>query len=988
MKTKYGQVLNTWEAYSYRKASANLLGGAGPAGTGYAVYKESSDGQMAIEYMDGFGRSVQSTRKGFDGNWIAITRTYRRTGTPANLEQVIETYPYFLGQAVGGYTVSQTDILGRSSYLYQTKSGGGEKVATITYNGLETSQTNFKSQIKKEIYNAKGWLLEARWNDGNNLYYGYDAESRLTVIRDIKGNTILNTYNARGDKTQTFDPDMGTYQYVYNAFGEVIKQTYPNGDIVTMEYDKLGRVTKKVENEGTTIYVYDTKAKGIGKPAEINSFAVNKSFAYDNLGRLNQEQTTISGKTYQTTRTFDSQGRLYDLTYPSGFTMRHLYNNNGYLSQLKNAANNADLWVVELMDASGNVTKQRFGNGIVTEKQIEATTQYLTSIRSTLNNNVVQQYSYNYDDLGNLTRRQDVRRNKSENFSYDAINRLTQSQIAGATAVTMSYDELGNILSKSDVGAFEYGSTNAGPHRIVKVRSNTPTVPCSFQLNIGTEYNSFNKVKRISNDTAYVEITYGPDQLRIQQKMYVRGVLARTKTYISGLVEIEEFPNGRTKTTTYLSGKGVLIQDKAANGAVTSTISYYLKDHLGSITGIANAAGTLTEEPSFDAWGNRRNADWTPLAQTYQGTERGFTEHEHYDLFSMIDMNGRVYDPILGRFLSPDPFIQDITNLQSLNRYSYVFNNPLNYIDPSGYMPYDPYNGLPTAYDSHGRKYGILGTIPVNPDGSIINTQTSAPIYSVSSTPSTAIQAVTYHPANQYNNVTANNNQLIPGYDYDALQRISWEVNNSTRHPVNQLNNVSQDGVYLGAGISTGNDYSTNQTSSGVSQVSNNQEIGNTLQANNNAESAQNNGIWGQIKDEWKNADSWQKAEYAKEAGEGFLESYSGSKMIGNVAGGVASIGLGTARLVYDLKNKNYRGAAYDVAGLFIDTGFTLLGPRFSSWDSATSISLDYARENAFSWGMSDTFYNIYTGVSDFNASVHLGVNRYNNIVQQTSIIR
>ena len=65
--------------------------------------------------------------------------------------------------------------------------------------------------------------------------------------------------------------------------------------------------------------------------------------------------------------------------------------------------------------------------------------------------------------------------------------------------------------------------------------------------------------------------------------------------------------------------------------------------------------------------------------------DRGYTGHEHLDAFGLINMNGRVYDPYIGRFLSPDPLVQQPGNLQNYNRYSYVLNNPLKYTDPSGY---------------------------------------------------------------------------------------------------------------------------------------------------------------------------------------------------------------------------------------------------------------------------------------------------------------
>ncbi|MCK9451224.1 MAG: RHS repeat-associated core domain-containing protein [Bacteroidales bacterium] len=115
---------------------------------------------------------------------------------------------------------------------------------------------------------------------------------------------------------------------------------------------------------------------------------------------------------------------------------------------------------------------------------------------------------------------------------------------------------------------------------------------------------------------------------------------------------------------------------------------YVLKDHQGSLMGLADTDGVLTESYSYDAFGRRRNAqNWTyDNITTSTITDRGYTFHEHLDQFGLINMNGRVYDPLIGHVLSPDPFIQQPEYSQSYNRYGYVFNNPLRFTDPSGYF--------------------------------------------------------------------------------------------------------------------------------------------------------------------------------------------------------------------------------------------------------------------------------------------------------------
>jgi RHS repeat-associated protein len=106
---------------------------------------------------------------------------------------------------------------------------------------------------------------------------------------------------------------------------------------------------------------------------------------------------------------------------------------------------------------------------------------------------------------------------------------------------------------------------------------------------------------------------------------------------------------------------------------------------------VTNSSAALVVNESFDIFGARRASDWsinppagmTPMADA---TRRGYTGHEHLDNLGLIHMNGRVQDPVLGRFISADPFVQAPYFSQSLNRYSYLFNNPLSGTDPTGFM--------------------------------------------------------------------------------------------------------------------------------------------------------------------------------------------------------------------------------------------------------------------------------------------------------------
>ena len=118
---------------------------------------------------------------------------------------------------------------------------------------------------------------------------------------------------------------------------------------------------------------------------------------------------------------------------------------------------------------------------------------------------------------------------------------------------------------------------------------------------------------------------------------------------------------------------------------------YLLEDHLGSVDGFTSSSGQLLSRTSYQPFGARRSGDWlagTPSGEWQQirsTTPRGYTDHEHLDNVGIVHVDGRVYDPVLGRFLSPDPMVQAPYDTQGLNRYAYVRNNPLRYTDPSGF---------------------------------------------------------------------------------------------------------------------------------------------------------------------------------------------------------------------------------------------------------------------------------------------------------------
>jgi RHS repeat-associated protein len=226
-------------------------------------------------------------------------------------------------------------------------------------------------------------------------------------------------------------------------------------------------------------------------------------------------------------------------------------------------------------------------------------------------------------------------------------------------------------------------------------------------------YTAFNMADSVSENPYSLKFVYGPDNQRVKSVLRDSGNVFKTKYYSPGY-EKEITPTG-TRELTYINSPYGLVAIVIKKGDSDSTF-YTETDHLGSIIGLIKEDTTYREHYSFDAWGRRRNpSNWTyDSIPAPTVIDRGFTGHEHLDLFGLINMNGRMYDPVVGRFLGVDPVIQFRDNSESFNGYSYCMNNPLRYSDPSGFSAYkDPWTDASWFHqslaDMQAEQYGDQG---------------------------------------------------------------------------------------------------------------------------------------------------------------------------------------------------------------------------------------------------------------------------------------
>ena len=210
------------------------------------------------------------------------------------------------------------------------------------------------------------------------------------------------------------------------------------------------------------------------------------------------------------------------------------------------------------------------------------------------------------------------------------------------------------------------------------------------------EYTAFNKINDVKiNDLSNtllksLTITYGIDDQRRITEFFDADENPTISRYYFDNYEEEVYTDGKTRSIYYISGgnglSAMYIDDQKENGKTGLYFAH--TDYLGSLTGLTDINGNVVQRYAYDPWGNRRDPNnWEVAFNTdglYQYTARGYTMHEHLEDYGIINMNGRVYDPMLSRFLSPDPQLQAPNMALNYNRYAYAYNNPMLYTDPSG----------------------------------------------------------------------------------------------------------------------------------------------------------------------------------------------------------------------------------------------------------------------------------------------------------------
>jgi RHS repeat-associated protein len=675
---------------------------------------------------DAIGRKLAESEPYFEGQspskWNAIT--YDDTVFPSKVTAT------FLA------TLNATNEI--ASFI------GKKVITTVSGPTTTTNEVNNYNKTTSKTVDALGNTISTTDN-GGTVQFLYNAAGQQ-IKASYAGNSVTTKYDEWGRKSELNDPSNGKYTYEYDSFGRAKKTVSPKGEKV-YNYNNFGQLISQneystIDNGETTnktiSFAYNDKGLITLKSGVVKGQNFSNVFTFDSYGRLTSMVENSNGKIFsQKGLIYNSNGKIssYEKELQSSgittkITIENVYSSwSGDLYQIKDKITGKILSQINEVNAQGQVLQSKLG-AVNIDNSYDAN-GFLTSIdhSSTIKPHLLQ-IAYSFNGVKNelLSRTTSGDFNITELFDYDDNNRLINwtnplTNVKPASIRNL-YDVKGRILENDQVGIMQF-ENSAKMYQPTGMTLNTQgTQNYNGDLIQSITYNENNDPVQITGEKSRVKFDYGlgsmrqrVDIVRLKNPAGGGGEPPITEFSVSQTSDFDEpiwqniyaiyynednsFEVVRNRTTgqekhiIYIEGSPyesniVYLKDF---GQTDGSYKFLHKDYIGSILAISDETGNKLEQRHFDAWGNFTHlqignnpitTDKSAIAAATLLIDRGYTSHEHYMDVGIIHMNGRLYDPLLRRFLNADENIQDPTNTQNYNKYGYVMNNPMMYTDPSG----------------------------------------------------------------------------------------------------------------------------------------------------------------------------------------------------------------------------------------------------------------------------------------------------------------
>lgn len=693
---------------------------------------------------DGLGRLVQTQLNSDPSGVIYVDTTYDADGRKYTVSNPYRTKT----DSAYGITSTVYDALGRTCVVVppdgtsvaNTSCPGTQPTNDVftTFSGNTTTVTDQQAKSRKSQTDGLGRLTNV-WEDPASLdyetVYTYDPlGDLLTVVQGVSHNRTF-VYDSLKRLTSSTNPETGTVTYTYDPDSNVATKLDARALTITYAYDALNRITGKTYSNGdpAVSYGYDGNSPStctpslfeqtfpVGRRTSMCDAAGNEEWSYDSMGRELGEQRTSNSITKITGYTYNLDGSLATLTYPSKREVTYAYSGSARPLSVIDVVNSINYATNALYYSAGPLNSVTNGASLVSTIYYNNRLQPCRiSVKSSGNppgscavtaviGNVLD-YTYNFSlgtaDNGNvmgITNNVDTTR--SQSFTYDRLNRILTAETTSTFATSPTncwgeayiYDnasagEFGNLTNINAVSSAYTGCTQESLS--ITALSNNQLSAAGFSydasgnmLTDGRNTYTWNAEDQLKT-AAGVTYTYDGDGHRVEKsngKLYWYGTVSEplTETDLSGNLTYEYI---------FFGGKRIARRDSSNN------VVYYVADHLGTSRVVASSTGAILDQSDFYPFGGER------VLSASSGNTYKFTSKER-DTESNLDNFGARYDSsILGRFMSPDPlqptnshplvFQQFLGDPRNWNKYAYSLDNPVKNTDQGGYFTGDDHEQM------------------------------------------------------------------------------------------------------------------------------------------------------------------------------------------------------------------------------------------------------------------------------------------------------
>ncbi len=645
---------------------------------------------------------------------------------------------------VGGKALQSTRWLDPFGKVIQSQDANGENIY-FDYDawGNLTYTSDPQGNVTTALYDARDRKISMSDPDMGEWSYQYYATGELKRQEDAKGQVVAMQYDTLGRMSERTDPE-GTTKWFYDtapmgtgtATGMLSHVQSPNGSNQVFTYDSDGRPWKVTRNmgmlDGNNSYVIQNDYDEYGRIEKITYpvTAIDEApFVVQNNYNLNGYMDEVlnvtdaaSSASLWKADVVNARGGVEQETLGNGLvTSRTFKPESGVVELIKTGMlqqgeNNGDIQYLRYkFDAIGNLEWRNDVRQGVTETFCHDNLNRVTHDTLGLIDCSPGSADYVYDEIGNLTYKEGVGYYQYNSDRPHAVTDITPEPVNPSGPVVAGDANGDGVINALDIGMTAHTALGAStpiggnPDCQGDVSINVLDTNCIgvvMAQNGGStlghrhyeydavgnmtsgggrtiSYTSFNKAERITSGGNSIQFHYGANRERILQ-VSTDSTVSYVKPYYEKSVQ-DDVTEHKHYILTGSGAMAVHTRRVTTAGSAANT-DYFHKDHLGSMDVLTDENGAVKQRYSFDVFGKRRNENWQKgLPVEVPMTTLGYTGHEQLDSVGLINMNARLYDPDIGRFLSADTIIQFPENTQSYNRYSYVMNNPLSFTDPSGH---------------------------------------------------------------------------------------------------------------------------------------------------------------------------------------------------------------------------------------------------------------------------------------------------------------